>query len=153
MFACFLLLLQTFYFCQHWLFFCKIAPYCLNPNLIPNSRSAVVVESMITLIANSCLIISFFYLNSLLVLFFFFFELVVHIYFFYSLPFSWSLLQIFISNPSSMFFIQPQYFMIIYYCFYTIFYTFHCLYQPYLYSIFHSIFRIFDFCFHQIIFS
>ena len=84
----------------------KMIPYCLNPNLVLNLCAAV-LHSMIALVANAL------YIKILLGCFLVY--LLVHIFVFYDI-----LPQILWDNLFYKFFIQPQYWIIISYCIYTI---------------------------------
>ena len=127
-----------------WTFLVKMKPYSLNPNLVINLCSAVVLHYNIILAANS--------LHIMILLDFFLVHLPVHIYAFNpEWYFTIVTCKCLWSNPSSICFSfnynipslsttvsTPFLFFIL----------FLCLYQPYLNIVLNKSFRIFYFFFH-----
>ena len=125
--------------------FVKMTLYCLNPNLVLNLWATVVLQSLITLIANfasiKVLLTCFLGFSTSSYLCLRWLEL-------YFLVISHKCLR---SNPSLMFSFNHNTPSLLF--LYHFFQLFFCLYQPFLYSVFYRSFRIFYFFFHSIIFS
>ena len=122
----------------------KMTSYCLNPNLVLNLCTAVVLQSMITFIIDSLfikiLLGCFFCSSTSSNLCFLWFEMyfIIGIWKCYNL-----ILFLYVLHSATVF--HHCLIVILYH-----FYMFLCLYQPY--SIFYWVFRIFFFFFHLILF-
>ena len=90
----------------------KMTSYCLNPNVFLNLSAAVVLQSIITLIANS------FCRKNMLGCFLV--HLLVYIYIFYGLKDILLLLLTNFYDLILLLYVLPQYSIILYYCFYAI---------------------------------
>ena len=123
-------------------FLVKMTPYCLNPNLVLNLHAAVVLQSMITLVANSLsikiLLGCFFGSSTSSYLCFIwserYFTLITCKILWCNLSFTCFLFN---QNIYQYLLLFQRYF----------FHTFLCLHQPYLYKVFFRSFRIFYFSF------
>ena len=148
MFACFLFQINFSIFVSSYCSLVELTSYCLNPNLVLNLCAAIVLQSMIVLIANLSI--------KILLSYFFGSSTNLYICFLWSQKYFLVVISKFLwSNPSYICLSFNHNIPLPSSIAYTLFlpYVFVCIYQSCIYSIFHIIFSSFNFFFRLIISS